>query len=284
MESRTAFIAAMSSSSPQPKRTKSKPPRLRLKSRLGKYRIEARLMEGSYSNVYRAFDTIEGHRVALKIPHPHLADEAFLEDFKKEARLGSRIHHPHILSLKDASIIDDHFVMTYPLGSESVSDRLARRVSSANLEVIIEHCLEGLAELHLHRIIHCDIKPENFIIFPGPTVKLADFGIAKIAARTIKASGSGTLGYMSLEQAMGKPSFRSDVFAMGLLLYKMVTGHVPEYPFKWPHPEYARLRRKAHPAFIALIRKALEPEPRRRYTDGQALYDAYMNLPTAALL
>lgn len=263
---------------------KTKPTRLRLRSRLGKYRIEARLMEGSYSNVYRAFDTIEGHRVALKIPHPHLADDAFLEGFRKEARLGSRIHHPHILSLKDASIIDDHFVMSYPLGTESLSDRLARRVSNTNLEAYIEHCLEGLAELHLHHIIHCDIKPENFIIFPGPIVKLADFGIARLAARTIKASGSGTLGYMAPEQAMGKPSFRSDVFAMGLLLYKMITGHIPDYPFKWPPPEHARLRRKAHPALIKLIRKSLEPEPRRRFANGQALYRAYMNLPTAALL
>ena len=263
---------------------KAKPQRLRLRSRIGKYRIEARLMEGSYSNVYRAFDTIEGHRVALKIPHPHLADETFLEGFRKEARLGSRIQHPHILSLKDASLIDGHFVMAYPLGSESLSDRLARRVSSTNLELIIEQCLEGLAELHRHRIIHCDIKPENFIIFPGPTMKLADFGIARIAARTIKASGSGTLGYMAPEQAMGKPSFRSDVFAMGLLLYKMITGHVPEYPFRWPPPEHAKLRRKAHPDFIAIIRKSLEPVPRKRYADGQALHAAYMKLPKAALL
>lgn len=263
---------------------KAKPNRLRLKSRLGKYRIEARLMEGSYSNVYRAFDTIEGHRVALKVPHPHLADDAFLEGFRKEARLGSRIDHPHILSLKDASIIDDHFVMAYPLGIESLADRITRRVSSSNLEVIIEQCLEGLSELHQHRIIHCDIKPENFIIFPGPTVKLADFGIARTAARTINASGSGTLGYMAPEQAMGKPSFRSDVFAMGLLLYKMVAGQVPEYPFKWPPPNHARLRRKAHPGFVAIIRKTLEPEPRRRFADGLALHRAYMMLPDAALL
>lgn len=274
----------MSSHPSGPAKANVKPTRLRIKSRLGKYRIEARLMEGTYSNVYRAYDTIEGHRIALKIPHPHLADDAFLEGFRKEARLGSSIQHPHILSLKDASIIDDHFVMAYPLGTESLSDRLARRVSSANLELIIEHCLEGLAELHSRRIIHCDIKPENFIIFPGPTVKLADFGIARLALRTINASGSGTLGYMAPEQAMGKPSFRSDVFAMGLLLYKMITGHVPEYPFKWPPPELARLRRKAHPAFIAIIRKALEPEPRRRFADGQALHRAFMNLPTAALL
>jgi serine/threonine-protein kinase len=274
----------MASNSKPISRIKQKPTRLRVNSRIGKYKIEACLMEGAYSNVYRAFDTIEGLRSAIKIPHPHLADESFLEDFKKEARLGSRIQHPHILSLKDASIIDDHFVMAYPLGEESLADRLGRRISGENLELMIEQCLAGLSELHQHRVIHRDIKPENFIIFPGPTVRLADFGIARLAARTINASGSGTLGYMSPEQAMGKPSFRSDVFAMGLVLYRMITGHVPDYPFKWPPPEYAKLRRKSHSDFIALIRKSLEIEPRRRFADGQAFHDAYMKLPNYAIL
>jgi serine/threonine-protein kinase len=265
-------------------RAKQRPSRLRVNSRLGKYRIEARLEEGSYSNVYRAFDTIEGHRVALKIPHPHLADDDFLSDFRKEARLGARISHPNILSLKDASIIDDHFVMAYPLGEESLASRLTRRISSHNLELIIGQCLEGLAELHHHRIIHCDVKPENFILFPGPGVRLADFGIARIALRTIQASGSGTLGYMAPEQAMGKPSFRSDVFAMGLLLYRMLTGKVPDYPFKWPPPDHARLRRKARPAFIALIRKSLEVQPRKRFADAGRLRDAFFELPKGPLL
>jgi serine/threonine-protein kinase len=253
--------------------------RLRVKSRLGKYRIEGRLADGEYSNLYQAFDTIEGGRVALKIPHPHLAgEEVFLAGFRHEARLAAQIHHPRILTLKDASIIDDHFVMAYPLGEESLADRLMRRVSNQNLNLIIEHCLEGLAVLHQHRIIHCDIKPENFILFPGPSVRLADFGIARLAIRTLRASGSGTLGYMAPEQAMGKPSFRSDVFATGLLVYRMLTGHLPEYPFKWPPPDYAKLRRKARPKFIALLRKSLELQPRRRFRDADALYEAYRRL------
>ena len=259
-------------------------PRLRVHSRLGKYKIEARLSEGEFSNLYQAFDSIEGHRVALKIPHPHLADENFLASFRNEARLSASIQHPCILSLKDASVIDNHFVLAYPLGEESLADRLTRRISSRNLNIIIEQCLEGLAELHAHRIIHCDIKPENFIIFPGPTVRLADFGIARFAMRTLHASGSGTLGFMAPEQAMGKPSFRSDVFAMGLLLYRMISGHLPDYPFKWPPPDYAKLRRKARPAFIALIRKALEVQPRRRFRDADALYQAFLETRKSALL
>ncbi|NNC88578.1 MAG: serine/threonine protein kinase [Akkermansiaceae bacterium] len=268
--------------SPTP-RTRTRIPRLRANSRLGKYKIEARLSEGEFSHLYRAFDTIEGHRVALKIPHPHLADDQFLASFRNEARLAAGIQHPCILSLKDASIIDDHFVLVYPLGEESLADRLTRRISSQNLNLIIEQCLEGLAELHSHRIMHCDIKPENFIMFPGPAVRLADFGIARQAMRTLHASGSGTLGYMAPEQAMGKPSFRSDVFAMGLLLYRMITGQLPEYPFKWPPPEYSRLRRKARPAFIAIIRKSMDVQPRRRFRDADALHRAYLAMRKSAL-
>jgi serine/threonine protein kinase len=257
--------------------------RLRARSRLGKYRIEQRLAEGIYSHVYRAYDTIEGIRVALKIPHPHLADDAFLEDFRKEARLAAKVQDPLLLSLKDASVIDGHFVMAYPLGVESLGDRLSRRLSRDHLDLFIRQALAALALLHQHRIVHCDIKPENFIVFPGPTLRLADFGIARIAIRTLNASGSGTLGHMAPEQAMGKPSFRSDVFAMGLLLYRMLTGHLPEYPFKWPPPRHDRLRRKAHPGLIALVRKSLEVDLRRRFRDGGAMLGAYERLRNRAL-
>lgn len=252
--------------------------RLKVRSRLGKYRIEACLAEGSYSNVYRAYDTIECIRVALKIPHSHLANETFLDAFRQEARLAAKIQHPLFLGLKDASIIDGNFVMTSQLGIESLADRLSRRLSSRNLTLFIDQSLEALATLHQHNIVHCDIKPENFILFPGPTLRLADFGIARMALHTLNASGSGTLGYMAPEQAMGKPSFRSDVFAMGLLHYRMITGHLPEYPFTWPPPQYAKLRRKTYPEFIAIIRKSLETLPRRRFRDGGVLYRAYLNV------
>lgn len=251
-------------------------PRLRVRARLGKYRIETCLSEGAYSHVYRAYDTIEGTRVALKIPHAHLVDEFCLEAFRREARLAATIQHPLFLGLKDASIIDGHFVMAFLLGIESLADRLRRRLSSDNLAIFVDESLEALALLHQRRIVHCDLKPENFIIFPGPTLRLADFGIARVAIRTLHASGSGTLGHMAPEQAMGKPSFRSDVFAMGLLHYRLFTGHLPDYPFKWPPPFYAKLRRKAHPEFIAIIRKAMEVSPRHRFRDGNVLYRAYL--------
>ena len=169
-------------------------PRLRPRTRLGKYRIEACLDEGEYSNVYRAMDTIEGRRAALKIPHPHLADEEYLHPFRKEVRLSAKIDHPRILGIKDASFIDGKFVMTYPLGVESLSSRLSRRVSADNVKLFMSQALEAIAELHRRRIIHCDIKPENFIVFPGPETETLRSGHRKVRLSDGSGLGFGNPG------------------------------------------------------------------------------------------
>jgi serine/threonine-protein kinase len=109
---------------------------------------------------------------------------------------------------------------------------------------------------------------------------LTDFGIAKVAQRTIAhtmiASGSGTVGYMAPEQAMGRPSAKSDVFAIGVLAYRILTGVLPEWPFGWPPKGRATLRRKAHPDLIDVLRKTMEPRPSNRYPDANALLRAYL--------
>jgi serine/threonine protein kinase len=97
----------------------------------------------------------------------------------------------------------------------------------------------AIAYAHAHnRVIHCDVKPDNFILFPDNVLKLADFGIAKVAYQTLRASGSGTVGYVAPEQAMGKPSFRSDVFSLGLILYRMFSGVLPEWPYAGRLPSF----------------------------------------------
>jgi serine/threonine-protein kinase len=80
---------------------------------------------------------------------------------------------------------------------------------------------------------------------------------------------------MAPEQAMGRPSARSDVFAMGLLSYRILSGNLPEWPFEWPPRGYATLRRKAHPDLIAVIRKSLEMRPTRRYRDAGEMLNAF---------
>ena len=244
---------------------------LRTRQKLGKYRIEKRVADGGFAAVYQAMDTIEGIRVALKIPHPHLLTEEMLADFRNEVRLMAQLEHENILPLKDASFIDSHFVIVVPLGERSLADRLARRISSRVALSFVDQMLAGVAYAHSKRVMHCDIKPENFILFGGNKLRLADFGIAKVARRTVQASGSGTVGYVAPEQAMGRPSFRSDVFSLGLIMYRMFSGRLPEWPYHWPLPGSDRLRKAVHPDLVQMIRKAIEVDPRKRFKDAEQM-------------
>ncbi len=255
---------------------------LKARQKLGKYRIERRLAEGGFAYVYQAFDTIEGVHVALKMPHQSNVTTHLLDSFQREARLVARLDHPNILPIKDASFIDGRFVITSRLGEQTLGDRLRKRISFSTALNLIEQMIGAVAHAHQNKIIHCDIKPENMIIHPDGRLQLMDFGIAKVAQKTIIrtmiASGSGTVGYMAPEQAMGRPSARSDVFALGLMMYKVLTNHLPEYPFDWPFPGIATLRRKAHPDFIEFIKRSLEVRPNRRYRDATEMLHAFQRL------
>jgi serine/threonine-protein kinase len=255
---------------------------VRSKQRLGKYRIERKLGEGGFAAVYEATDTIEGLRVALKIPFGHLLTEEVLEDFRREVRLAARLNHPHILPLKNADFIEGHFVLALPLGERTLADRLQSRMSLATSLDFAGQMLGAVAYAHEHRIIHCDIKPENLILFPDGRLMLTDFGIAKVALNTIRASGSGTVGYIAPEQAMGKPSFRSDVFSLGLVLYRMFSGTLPEWPYDWPPAGYERIRR-LHPDLVQLIRRAMSLDPRRRFSDAGRMLAALQRVKSRAL-
>lgn len=256
---------------------------LRIRQKLGKYRIEKRLSEGGFATVYQAFDTIEGHRVALKIPHGHQINEELFKDFRNEVRLAFRLDHPNILPLKDASVIDEYFVISMPLGEKTLADRLQKRLSLKTSLCLAEQMLDGLAYAHQQRIIHCDVKPENMVLFEGNHLRLADFGIAKVALKTIRGSGTGTVGYMAPEQAMGKPSPRSDVFSAGLILYRMLSGEWPEWPYHWPPAGIKKLRAKVHPDFVIFLKKAIDPSPRNRFRDCEQMRNAFLRLKPRVL-
>lgn len=251
---------------------------LRSRQRLGKYRIERRLGVGAFAAVYQAMDTIQGIRVALKVPHATLVTPEVLSDFRNEIRTTSRLEHQNILSLRDASIIDDRLVMVFRLGSETLDDRLRRRMSLVTALNFCDQILEGAAYAHRQRIVHCDIKPENVILFEGQHVRLADFGIAKVSQRTLQGSGTGTVGYMAPEQAMGRPSLKSDVFSIGLIVYRMLSGHWPEWPYEWPFAGAQRLRGRIHPDFVAFMKKAISLRPANRYRDADQMLSAFRRL------
>lgn len=249
---------------------------LKARQKLGKYRITGRITSGPLADVYRAFDTIHKTPVALKIPthHSNIKDE----DFLREVQVAAKLKHPNILSVQNASYIGDRFVIAMELGQESLADRLFRRMSSNRALELADQALAGLAYAHSQKIIHCDIKPENFILFPNNVLKLTDFGFAKISLRTLKASGSGTIDYIAPEQAMGRPKFQSDVFSAGLVLYRMFSGKLPEWPFSWPLPGHERVSRRMHPEFVAFLRRAIQLDPSDRYRDAMQMYAAFRRL------
>lgn len=255
--------------------------RLRVRQRLGKYRIEKLLAQGGFADVFRAYDTIEGIKVALKVPRPELVGPAQIEDFRKEVRLTARLEHPNILPIKNADFVDGHFVVISHLGDETLAERLKRRISFPRAIDFADQILDALAYAHAHSVMHCDVKPDNLILFED-RLRLTDFGISRVAMRTFHGSGSGTLGFMAPEQAMGRPSFRSDVFAAGLILYRLFAGVVPEWPFEWPPPRFDRVRRLLHPELVSFLRRSLSVDPRRRYADGTYMLESLRSLRAKA--
>ena len=253
---------------------------LRARQKIGKYRILGRIASGPLADVYRAYDTIQKRRVALKIPKAdtHTGHEEFLH----EVQVATKLQHPNILAVLNASYIDGHFVIAMELGEESLADRIERRISTARALDLAGQAIAALAHAHEHKIIHCDIKPENYILFPGNQLKLCDFGFAKLSLRTLKASGSGTIDYIAPEQAMGRPKFQSDVFSLGLVLYRLLSGRLPEWPFAWPMVGHERLTAKVRPELVEMLRKSIQLDPADRYRDAVQMMSAFEQLQSHA--
>jgi eukaryotic-like serine/threonine-protein kinase len=254
------------------------PALLRARQKLGKYRIERRISDGPTAAVYQALDSIQGVRVALKIPHQSAMNDYFLADFKREARLAPRLEHPNILPIRDASFIDGHFVIAMPLGELSLTDRMRRRLSTDTALSFTEQALAAVAHAHNSSVIHCDIKPDNFIVFPDNQLKLTDFGFSKVAEHTLRASGSGTVGYIAPEQAVGRPMFQSDVFSLGLVIYELFSGYLPEWPYDWPPRGIQSLRRRLKPSLVDWLQRAIQARPEKRYKNAARMYREFKRL------
>ncbi|MCP3918188.1 MAG: serine/threonine protein kinase [bacterium] len=256
---------------------------LRRRQRIGQYRIEGRLGEGGFASVYKAYDTVEGIHVAIKAPHDYLVDRETLTSFRQEVRLVAPLDHPNVLPIKTAGVIDGRFVIVTPLGIESLAERMRRRMARKTVLSFAEQLLEGLATAHKRRIIHCDVKPENLIIFAENRLRLADFGLARVALRSLDASGSGTVGFLAPEQALGKPSLRSDVFAAGLIVYRLMSGELPEWPFRWPYKGIKKVRRAYGPGLVDLVRKATAVDDQKRFKDAVHLLRAFRRIESTAI-
>jgi len=253
---------------------------LRTRQKIGKYTIQGRIASGPLADVYRAYDSVQKMRVALKVPKS--TDNAGEREFLHEVQVATRLKHPNILSVLNASYIDGHFVIAMELGEQSLAERIERRMSTARAIDLAGQALAALACAHEHRVIHCDIKPENFILFPGNRLKLADFGFAKMCLYTLKASGSGTIDYIAPEQAMGRPKFQSDVFSLGLVLYRVFSGRLPEWPYEWPLAGHDKLMARVRPELAEMLRKAIQLDPKKRYRDAVQMQAAFETLQSHA--
>lgn len=221
-------------------------------TRLGPYEVIAHLGAGGMGEVYRARDTRLGREVAIKVlPDAKARDKDALARFEQEARSASALNHPNIVTIYDIGRADSGEEPISYMAMELIEGRSLREIiaeGTINIERIVTiaaQVSQALAEAHGKGIVHRDLKPENIMLLNsdgGPaTVKILDFGLAKLEAGSFSDSGSsvtamggpvtgagvilGTVGYMSPEQASGKiADFRSDQFSLGAILYEMVTG------------------------------------------------------------
>ncbi len=267
----------------------------RLQSALAdRYRLEREVGAGGMATVYLAQDVRHDRRVALKILRPELAAVIGAERFLAEIKLTANLQHPHILPLFDSGEADGYLFYVMPfVEGETLRDRLTRekQLPVPDAIRIAGEVASALDYAHRHGVVHRDIKPENILLHDGQAL-VADFGIALAAS---KASGSrmtetgmslGTPHYMSPEQAMGEREItaRSDVYAIGAVLYEMLTGEPPftgstaqaivaRVVTETPRPLHAQ--RHTIPAHIeSAVLTALEKLPADRFASAAEFAEA----------
>lgn len=204
----------------------------------GRYRVEESLGCGGMGRVFAATDQQLGRRVAVKLLREELTDAVAQERFMREARSAAALSHPHACRLYEVGEHDGlTFLVMELLEGELLSDRILRALLPAVEAVaIMLPLMSAVTALHELGLIHRDLKPSNVFLTPQG-VKLLDFGLARhthmdaaftAPALTMAGSVAGTLRYMAPEQVTGDPvDERTDVFALGVMLFEMLTGHIP---------------------------------------------------------
>ena len=202
----------------------------------GRYRLGEVLGRGGMGEVYRATDEVLRRQVAVKLMLPVPRTLAVSERFLREARATARTRSPHVVAAFDFGEFGDGFYLAMELVTGcSVADELRRNglFTPERAEHVVRQAAAGLAAVHEQGIVHRDIKASNLLLADDGTVKVADFGIVRLldeATTTLTSSGQivGTSHYLSPERALGEPAEPpSDVYALGCVLYQLVTGHPP---------------------------------------------------------
>lgn len=261
------------------------------------YEINALLGKGGMGTVYRATDTMLGREVALKMLHPELTIQPqFLERFKKEARVLAQLLHVNIAVIYNFLEQDSNHFMVMEFVEGTNLEELMKKYKVLSPQFVVPvfvQALEGLNHAHKKNIFHRDIKPANLMLTPEGTVKLMDFGIAKIAGEQKMTQVNkiiGTIEYMAPELIQGQDaSASSDIYAMGLTLYEVLTGQLPFENDTDYNMMQAILNKKVSPpdrvslavarpaipkALSDIVMKALEKKPANRFPDARSFQQA----------
>jgi len=270
--------------------------------RLDQYRIDSLVTRSGMASVYRATDIETGRPSAIKVPHPEAeCDIVFFQRFEREAAILREMDHPGVLK----GMPEEDQSRVY-LATEWVDGRLLREVLTTegpfpperSTRIALAIC-SALDYLHSHGVVHRDLKPENVILDAEDRVKLIDFGIAlRNGSRRLTfgrlSNVMGTAEYISPEQVKGKRGdARSDVYALGVMLYEMLTGRTP---FEGPNPLVvmnARLKTAPTPArkidptisaeLEAILNRAMARHPSDRYATAREFAEDLRNPQSAAL-
>lgn len=257
---------------------------------LDHYRIESVAARSGMASIFRATDLRTGLPVAIKVPHPEMeSDPVFFERFHREETIGKKLDHPGVMKV----LGDDDHSQVYMV-MEWVEGRLLRQILNEQRKLPVERAVkialgicDALEYIHSQGVVHRDLKPENIMIDANDHIKLIDFGIAaNTGSRRLTFTNlsitMGTPDYISPEQVKGKRGdARSDLYALGVMFYEMLTGKVP---FTGPNAFIIMNDRllnnpvppreidpEISPQLQEIIYRALERDPKNRYSSGREL-------------
>jgi len=270
--------------------------------RLDQYELTELIARSGMASIFKARDTLDGVTVAIKVPYMQFErDTIFHNRFEREEAVGKRLNHPGIIRVFTPRRKSRMYIaMEYVEGESLRAIMRERRKMDPALALGLTQQLCGALEyMHAQGVIHRDLKPENILVTEAGAVKIMDFGIA--FDRTLRrltwsglASTLGTPDYMAPEQVSGRlPDARTDLYALGTILYEMLTGELP-YPSdsiydimraketEDPQPPHA-YRPELDPHLEEIILHAIEREPRDRYASATELLDDLRD-PAAVVL
>jgi len=265
-------------------------PTLHAGAQLDQYRIENLVARSGMASIFKATDTHTGRQVAIKIPHPEMeADPVLFDRFKREEEVGQALDHPAVMKVLPDDSRSSHYMVM-----EWVNGRLLRHIlrelkplpQERALRIAIAVC-DALDYIHRNGVVHRDLKPENVLVTPDGRLVVTDFGVAFMAgARRLTwrwfSTALGTPDYMSPEQIQGKRGdARTDVYAIGVMLYEMLAGRVPwegdnalsvmSQHLNAPVPALHELNPAVPPPIEGIVRKCLRKIPDERYEDAASL-------------